>query len=433
MLGLRDHLHKSGFRDVALGFSGGMDSALVLALAVDALGKDHVRALMMPSVHTADISLADAADMAQRLGVRYDVVPIAPLCAAFDMALAPLFADRGADVTEENIQARVRGNLLMALSNKHGCMVLSTGNKSELSVGYCTLYGDMAGGLAPLKDIFKTQHLPGQGRGQRDEARPCLAGPLESAGGKGHQAEVGTGAAIVVEQAVSTQALVCLLAGLGRDRQEGQGGGRRGGNVGGQHAGQLQKASAFMQGLAWAGMGVAQQPAPGVLPVADGLQAGQPGIQRAGKGIGQQQRVQPLVEGGVMLAGIVAQLAQQRHPLAQGAGQLVHRPAAGGQQGACPAPPDQLELVAVGLQVPQGRQAHDDIANPVGQSDDQWPHLWIILMTSSLGYSEQALVAVRAACRDRCDAGPTRFVAGTARWQAQPASRPADRQPPIME
>ena len=157
VLGLRDHVHKSGFRDVALGFSGGMDSALVLALAVDALGKDHVRALMMPSVHTADISLADAADMAQRLGVRYDVVPIAPLCAAFDMALAPLFAGRGADVTEENIQARVRGNLLMAVSNKHGCMVLSTGNKSELSVGYCTLYGDMAGGLAPLKDIFKTQ------------------------------------------------------------------------------------------------------------------------------------------------------------------------------------------------------------------------------------------------------------------------------------
>lgn len=157
VLGLRDYVRKSGFREVVLGLSGGMDSALVLALAVDALGHEQVRALMMPTAYTADISLADAAEMAQRLRVRYDVLPIAPLCAAYDAALAPLFAGRGPDVTEENIQARVRGNLLMALSNKFGALLLSTGNKSELSVGYCTLYGDMAGGLAPIKDLFKTQ------------------------------------------------------------------------------------------------------------------------------------------------------------------------------------------------------------------------------------------------------------------------------------
>ena len=157
VLGLRDYVRKSGFCDVVLGLSGGIDSALVLALAVDALGSRHVRTLMMPSAHTADISLADAAEMAQRLGVRHDVLPIAPLCAAVEGALAPLFAGRAADVTEENIQARMRGQLLMAMSNKYGAMLLSTGNKSELSVGYCTLYGDMAGGLAPLKDIFKTQ------------------------------------------------------------------------------------------------------------------------------------------------------------------------------------------------------------------------------------------------------------------------------------
>ena len=157
VLGTRDYVHKSGFRDVILGLSGGMDSALVLALAVDALGRDHVRTVMMPTAYTAAMSLDDAHEMARRLGVRHDVIPIDSLCHAFEESLAPLFAGRGEDVTEENIQARVRGNLLMALSNKMGAMVLATGNKSELSTGYCTLYGDMVGGFAPLKDVLKTQ------------------------------------------------------------------------------------------------------------------------------------------------------------------------------------------------------------------------------------------------------------------------------------
>ena len=157
VLGTRDYVHKSGFRDVILGLSGGMDSALVLALAVDALGSQQVRTVMMPTVHTASMSLDDAHEMARRLGVRHDVIPIDSLCHAFEESLAPLFAGRGEDVTEENIQARVRGNLLMALSNKMGAMVLATGNKSELSTGYCTLYGDMVGGFAPLKDVLKTQ------------------------------------------------------------------------------------------------------------------------------------------------------------------------------------------------------------------------------------------------------------------------------------
>lgn len=157
VLGLRDYIRKNGFHSVALGLSGGMDSALVLALAVDALGCGQVRALMMPSPYTADISLADARDMAQRLGVAYDEVPIAPLVEQFGQVLSPLFVGRVADTTEENIQSRIRGTLLMALSNKLGHIILATGNKSEISTGYCTLYGDTAGGFAPIKDVLKTQ------------------------------------------------------------------------------------------------------------------------------------------------------------------------------------------------------------------------------------------------------------------------------------
>ncbi|MFL6693004.1 MAG: NAD+ synthase [Ramlibacter sp.] len=156
VLGVRDYITKNGFPGVLLGLSGGIDSALVLAIAVDALGKDKVRAVMMPSPYTADISWIDARDMAARLGVRYDEISIAPQFEAFKAALADEFRGLPEDTTEENIQARIRGVLLMALSNKFGSIVLTTGNKSEMATGYCTLYGDMAGGFAVIKDVFKT-------------------------------------------------------------------------------------------------------------------------------------------------------------------------------------------------------------------------------------------------------------------------------------
>jgi NAD+ synthase (glutamine-hydrolysing) len=156
VLGVRDYVGKNGFPSVILGLSGGIDSALVLAVAVDALGKDRVHTVMMPSPYTADISWIDARDMAQRLGVRYDEISIKPEFEAFKASLAPAFLGRAEDTTEENIQARIRGTLLMALSNKFGSIVLTTGNKSEMATGYCTLYGDMAGGFAVIKDLVKT-------------------------------------------------------------------------------------------------------------------------------------------------------------------------------------------------------------------------------------------------------------------------------------
>jgi len=156
VVGVRDYLGKNGFPGAIIGLSGGVDSALVLALAVDALGADRVRTVMMPSPYTADISWLDAREMAQRLGVRYDEIGITPMFDAFRGALAGQFAGLAEDTTEENIQARVRGTLLMALSNKTGAIVLTTGNKSEMATGYCTLYGDMAGGFAVIKDVAKT-------------------------------------------------------------------------------------------------------------------------------------------------------------------------------------------------------------------------------------------------------------------------------------
>ncbi len=156
VLGVRDYVGKNGFPGAILGLSGGIDSALVLAIAVDALGADKVRAVMMPSPYTADISWHDARDMAQRLGVRYDEISIQPEFDAFKSSLAQEFAKCAEDTTEENIQARIRGTLLMALSNKFGSIVLTTGNKSEMATGYCTLYGDMAGGFAVIKDLAKT-------------------------------------------------------------------------------------------------------------------------------------------------------------------------------------------------------------------------------------------------------------------------------------
>jgi NAD+ synthase (glutamine-hydrolysing) len=156
VMGVRDYVRKNGFKSVVLGLSGGIDSALVLAIAVDALGKDAVHAVMMPSPYTAGISLEDARDMAQRLGVKYDEISILPEFEGFKASLQPLFGGKPEDATEENIQARIRGVMLMALSNKHGHLVLTTGNKSEYATGYCTLYGDMCGGFAPIKDVVKT-------------------------------------------------------------------------------------------------------------------------------------------------------------------------------------------------------------------------------------------------------------------------------------
>ena len=156
VLGVRDYIGKNGFPGVLLGLSGGIDSALVLAVAVDALGKDKVRTVMMPSPYTADISGIDARDMAARMGVRYDEISIVPEFEAFKKSLAGEFKGLPEDTAEENIQARIRGTLLMALSNKFGTIVLTTGNKSEMATGYCTLYGDMAGGFAVIKDLVKT-------------------------------------------------------------------------------------------------------------------------------------------------------------------------------------------------------------------------------------------------------------------------------------
>ena len=156
VVGVRDYVGKNGFPGVIIGLSGGIDSALVLAIAVDALGADRVRTVMMPSPYTADISWIDAREMAQRLGVRYDEISIVPMFEAFKAGLAEEFKGLAEDATEENIQARIRGTLLMALSNKFGSIVLTTGNKSEMATGYCTLYGDMAGGFAVIKDVAKT-------------------------------------------------------------------------------------------------------------------------------------------------------------------------------------------------------------------------------------------------------------------------------------
>jgi NAD+ synthase (glutamine-hydrolysing) len=157
VLGVRDYLGKNGFKGAILGLSGGIDSALVLAVAVDAIGADKIHAVMMPSPYTADISWIDSRDMVKRLNVRYDEISIAPLFDGFKQALSAQFEGLKEDTTEENIQARIRGTLLMALSNKTGAIVLTTGNKSEMATGYCTLYGDMAGGFAVIKDVVKTR------------------------------------------------------------------------------------------------------------------------------------------------------------------------------------------------------------------------------------------------------------------------------------
>ena len=175
MLGLRDYVNKNGFPGVLLGLSGGIDSAICAAMAVDALGADHVHAVMLPSRYTSRSSLDDASACAAALGIRLDTVPIAPPVEAVETVLSDMFVGTNTDITEENIQSRLRGTLLMAVSNKFGSMVVTTGNKSEVSVGYATLYGDMNGGYNPIKDIYKTEvfklarwrndHIPATGMG----------------------------------------------------------------------------------------------------------------------------------------------------------------------------------------------------------------------------------------------------------------------------
>ena len=155
--GIRDYVRKNGFTDVVLGLSGGMDSALVAALAVDALGKDHVHGVMMPSPWSSEGSITDSEALAANLGMETFTVPISPMMEAFEKALAPAFAGRERDVTEENIQSRIRGVIMMSFSNKFHWMLLATGNKSEVAAGYCTMYGDTCGGLAPIADLYKTE------------------------------------------------------------------------------------------------------------------------------------------------------------------------------------------------------------------------------------------------------------------------------------
>jgi NAD+ synthase len=183
VLGLRDYVDKNGFPGVVLGLSGGIDSALVAALAVDALGPSRVHCVMMPYRYTSGDSLSDAAKCAEALGVRYDIVPIAEPVEGFGKALGPMFAGRPPDITEENIQSRVRGTALMAISNKFGGMVVTTGNKSEMSVGYATIYGDMNGGFNPIKDLYKMEvyrlsrwrnaNVPKGGKGPPGEVIPA--------------------------------------------------------------------------------------------------------------------------------------------------------------------------------------------------------------------------------------------------------------------
>ncbi|OYW89140.1 MAG: NAD(+) synthase, partial [Sphingobium sp. 32-64-5] len=173
VVALRDYVERNRFPGVVLGLSGGIDSALSAAVAVDALGADKVWCVMLPSRFTSQDSLDDAEECARMLGVRLDTVAIEPAMDAFDAMLAPLFAGRGRDITEENIQSRIRGVTLMAISNKYGHMLLTTGNKSEMSVGYATIYGDMAGGYSVLKDAYKTTVFDLSR--WRNETRPVIA------------------------------------------------------------------------------------------------------------------------------------------------------------------------------------------------------------------------------------------------------------------
>jgi NAD+ synthase (glutamine-hydrolysing) len=188
--GTRDYIDKNGFGGVLLGLSGGIDSALTLAIAVDALGAGRVTAVMMPTRYTSQLSLDGAREQAERLGVDYHIIDIEPTYGSLIDALTPAFAGKAVDATEENLQSRIRGSMLMALSNKHGRLLLATGNKSEMAVGYCTLYGDMCGAYAPLKDVYKTavyrlaRWRNQAGNGERELGNIRLAGgPAQGASG----------------------------------------------------------------------------------------------------------------------------------------------------------------------------------------------------------------------------------------------------------
>jgi NAD+ synthase len=180
VLGLRDYVGKNGFKGVVLGLSGGIDSAVCAAMAVDALGAERVRAIMLPYKYTAKESLTDAAECARRLGIQYDTLPIASAVEGFGEVLEPLFRNLPRDVTEENLQSRTRGVALMALSNKLGLMLVTTGNKSEVSVGYATIYGDMNGGFNPIKDLYKTEVYRLARFRNRERPQGCL-GPAGEA------------------------------------------------------------------------------------------------------------------------------------------------------------------------------------------------------------------------------------------------------------
>jgi NAD+ synthase (glutamine-hydrolysing) len=156
VLGIKDYFKKSGFQKAILGLSGGIDSAVSLYLAATALGADNVRSLLMPSRYSSECSITDSIELSKRLGTQFDIIDIEKSFCSFEEGLAPLFTGKDNDVTEENIQARIRAVYLMAVSNKLGCMLLNTSNKSELAVGYVTLYGDMAGGLSVIGDVYKT-------------------------------------------------------------------------------------------------------------------------------------------------------------------------------------------------------------------------------------------------------------------------------------